>query len=112
MYAVIESGGKQYRVSVGDVIRVEKLPDVAGASVALDRVLMVADGPAVQFGTPTVATTVTATVRGHGRGEKIRVFKTRRRKHYRKHAGHRQHYTEIEITAIGAAGQAPVAAEG
>ncbi|MHB1587476.1 MAG: 50S ribosomal protein L21 [Acidiferrobacteraceae bacterium] len=111
MYAVIESGGKQYRVSVGDVIRVEKLREVEGASVAIDRVLMVADEQVVQVGSPVLSTTVTATVRGHGRGDKIRVFKTRRRKHYRKHAGHRQHYTELEITAIGGTGETPVSAK-
>ncbi|MHB1951942.1 MAG: 50S ribosomal protein L21 [Acidiferrobacteraceae bacterium] len=112
MYAVIESGGKQYRVSVGDVIRVEKLAEAEGASFAIDRVLMVADGDAVQIGAPVLATTVTATVKGHGRGDKIRVFKTRRRKHYRKHAGHRQDYTEIEITSIGGAGATPASAKG
>lgn len=102
MYAVIESGGKQYRVAPGDVIRVEKLEADAGQTVTLDRVLLVAGDSGVQIGTPTVANaTVTATVKAHGRGDKILVFKKRRRKHFRKTIGHRQHFTEIEITRIG-----------
>lgn len=101
MYAVIETGGKQYRVAVGDVLRVEKLTADAGSAVNLDKVLLVADGEDVRVGNPVLAgTSVTATVKGHGRGEKIHIFKMRRRKHYRKHAGHRQDYTEIEITRI------------
>lgn len=107
MYAVIESGGKQYRVAPGDVIRVEKIPATAGETVDLSRVLLVSDGTEVQVGGPAlVNTTVTATVRGHGRGEKIRIFKLRRRKHYRHSAGHRQGYTELEITQVGGAGSA------
>jgi len=102
MYAVIESGGKQYRVAPGDVIRVEKLEADAGQTVTLDRVLLVAGDSGVQVGMPTVANaTVTATVKAHGRGDKILVFKKRRRKHFRKTIGHRQHFTEIEITRIG-----------
>jgi large subunit ribosomal protein L21 len=102
MYAVIETGGKQYRVAVGDVVRVEKLPVEAGASVNLDKVLMVAGEGNIQVGNPILAgTAVTATVKSHGRGDKIRIFKFRRRKHHRKQAGHRQDYTELEITAIG-----------
>ena len=102
MYAVIETGGKQYRVAVGDVVRVETLPVEAGASISLDKVLMIADDANVQVGTPLLAgSAVTATVKSHGRGEKIRIFKFRRRKHHRKQAGHRQNYTELEITAIG-----------
>jgi large subunit ribosomal protein L21 len=102
MYAVIETGGKQYRVAVGDIVRVEKLPVEAGASVNLDKVLMVADDSDVRVGNPVLpGTAVTATVKGHGRGEKVRIFKFRRRKHHRKQAGHRQDYTELEITAIG-----------
>jgi large subunit ribosomal protein L21 len=101
MYAVVETGGKQYRVAVGDVIRVEKLDAAAGASVNLDKVLMVADGDNLRVGAPNVAgAAVTATVKAHGRGDKVRVFKFRRRKHYRKTIGHRQHYTELEITSI------------
>ena len=101
MYAVVETGGKQYRVAVGDVLRVEKLDIPEGGDVNLDKVLMVADGDNVRVGTPNLAgTAVTATVKAHGRADKIRIFKFRRRKHYRKSQGHRQHYTEIEITAI------------
>lgn len=104
MYAVIETGGKQYRVAVGDVVRVEKLAADAGSTVTLDRVLLVNRDGDMQVGAPVLnGTSVTATVRTHGRGDKIRIFKTRRRKHYRKHAGHRQDFTEIEITAIGGA---------
>ena len=101
MYAVIESGGKQYRVAPGDVIEVEKLDASEGAEVALDRVLMVADGEQVRIGTPMLSgAKVTATVKSHGRAEKIRIFKLRRRKNYRRTQGHRQYYTQIEITAI------------
>ncbi len=101
MYAVIKSGGKQYRVSPGDVIQVEKLDASEGQSVDLNPVLMVSDEQGVRVGNPVLAdATVTATVKSHGRGDKIRVFKMRRRKHYRKTTGHRQHYTEIEITGI------------
>lgn len=101
MYAVIETGGKQYRVAVGDVVRVEKLGVDAGSSVSLDKVLLIANGDQVRLGAPTLSgAVVTATVKAHGRADKIRIFKMRRRKHYRKHAGHRQDYTEIEITQI------------
>jgi len=101
MYAVIESGGKQYRVSPGDVIRVEKLEAAAGDTVNLDRVLMVGSDEDVRIGNPVLAgASVTATVKSHGRDDKVRVFKFRRRKHYRKTIGHRQHYTELEITTI------------
>lgn len=101
MYAVIESGGKQYRVSPGDVIRVEKLEAAAGDTVNLDRVLMVGSDADLRIGNPVLAgASVTATVKSHGRDDKVRVFKFRRRKHYRKTIGHRQHYTELEITGI------------
>jgi large subunit ribosomal protein L21 len=101
MYAVIKTGGKQYRVAMGDVIRVEKLVADAGQSVDLDQVLMVADGDNVRVGNPLVAgVSVSVTVKNHGRGEKIHIFKLRRRKHYRKSQGHRQDYTEIEITGV------------
>lgn len=103
MYAVIETGGKQYRVTEGQTLRIETLPAEVGASVDLDRVLMVADGDNIKIGTPVVdGGTVTATVKSHGRGEKIRIIKFRRRKHHMKRAGHRQNYTEIEITGIKA----------
>ena len=101
MYAVIESGGKQYRVAPGDVIRVETLDVAAGESINLDRVLMVADEQGVRMGTPMLSgATVTATVRAHGRGVKVHIFKMRRRKNYRRNAGHRQNYTELEITKV------------
>lgn len=101
MYAVIETGGKQYRVAVGDKVKVEKLAAAEGESVDLDRVLMIQDGGSVQVGKPTLDNKVTAKVVAHGRGDKIRIFKMKRRKHYRKQAGHRQDYTELEITNIG-----------
>jgi len=102
MYAVIRTGGKQYRVSAGEKIKVEQIPADIGAEIALGEVLMVADGEAVTMGTPLVeGKTVKAKVIGHGRGEKVRIFKMRRRKHYRKSQGHRQNYTEVEILGIG-----------
>ncbi|MBI3900138.1 MAG: 50S ribosomal protein L21 [Gammaproteobacteria bacterium] len=108
MYAVIETGGKQYRVAPGDVIRVEKLEVAAGDSIDLDRILLVADEQGARLGGELAGLTVTATVRAHGRGEKVRIFKMRRRKNYRRSAGHRQSYTELEITKV--AGVAAVAA--
>jgi large subunit ribosomal protein L21 len=101
MYAVVETGGKQFRVAVGDRVRVEKLGVDPGGVVKLEKVLMVADGDKVIVGAPHLSgATVTAAVTAVGRGEKIRIFKFRRRKHYRKSQGHRQSYTEIEITGI------------
>ena len=101
MYAVIESGGKQYRVAPGDVIRVEKLTAEPGSAVNLDRVLLVSDDTNVRVGNPVVSgAAVQATVRAHGRADKVHIFKLRRRKHYKKSQGHRQHYTELEITGI------------
>lgn len=107
MYAVIESGGKQYRVAPGDVIRVERLDVPAGESVDLERILMVADDTGARFGSPVLSgVSVSAKVRAHGRGEKVRIFKLRRRKNYRRHAGHRQDYTELEITQVAGVGAA------
>jgi len=101
MYAVVETGGKQYRVAVGDVLRIEKLDADAGTTVNLDKVLMVADGDNVKVGAPLLSgAAVEAKIKAHGRDDKILVFKFRRRKHYRKTQGHRQHFTEIEITSI------------
>jgi large subunit ribosomal protein L21 len=101
MYAVIETGGKQYRVAPGDVVRVEKLSAEAGDTINIDKVLMVADGDNISVGTPLVdGAAVSAKVRGHGRDKKVHIFKMRRRKDSRLQAGHRQHFTEIEITAI------------
>jgi large subunit ribosomal protein L21 len=101
MYAVIKTGGKQYRVAPGENIKIESLEADVGATIVLDQVLMVADGEAVKLGTPTVSgAKVSATVVSHGRGPKIRIFKMRRRKHYQKTQGHRQNYTEIRVDAI------------
>ena len=101
MYAVIQTGGKQYKVSVGDKLKVEQIPADIDSTIELSEVLMIADGDAVKVGTPLVeGAKVTATVVAHGRGEKIRIFKMRRRKHYQKHQGHRQNFTEIRIDAI------------
>lgn len=103
MYAVIKTGGKQYRVAPGQTLKVEKIVADEGASVDFDQVLMVADGDQVTLGTPTVAGgKVSATVKAHGRGKKIEIIKFKRRKHYHKRMGHRQHYTEVEITGISA----------
>ena len=103
MYAVIQTGGKQYRISEGDSLRVEKLDASEGASVELDNVLMVADGDSIKVGSPYVAGgKVTATVKSHGRHDKIEVIKFRRRKHYDKKTGHRQYYAELLITGIQA----------
>src|SRR3990167_4752099 len=101
MYAVIKTGGKQYQVAVGDKLKIEQIPADIGGTVTLSEVLMVADGESVVVGTPVVAgATVTASVVSEGRHKKIRIFKMRRRKHYQKHQGHRQNYTEIQIDAI------------
>ncbi|HET9669292.1 MAG TPA: 50S ribosomal protein L21 [Casimicrobiaceae bacterium] len=101
MYAVVKTGGKQYKVAPGEKLKVEQIPADVGAEVILDQVLMVGDGDAVRVGQPTLAgATVKATVLAHGRGEKIRIFKMRRRKHYQKHQGHRQNYTELQIESI------------
>ena len=103
MYAVIQTGGKQYRVSEGDTLKVEKLVAEAGADVELDRVLMVADGDSVKVGMPyLVGGRVTATVKSHGRADKVHIIKFRRRKHHLKRQGHRQWFTEIQITGISA----------
>lgn len=101
MFAVIKTGGKQYRVAAGDKLRIEKLAADVGAEVVLDQVLMVGEGDAVKVGSPLVSgAAVTATVLAQGKGDKITVFKLRRRKHYKKTQGHRQPYTEIEIKDI------------
>ncbi len=101
MYAVFSTGGKQYRASEGDIFRVEKLEAENGSTIELDHVLMVGEGDDVRIGTPTVdGGKVTAEVVDHGRGEKIRIIKFRRRKHHMKQMGHRQYYTELKITGI------------
>ena len=101
MYAVIKTGGKQYRVSAGNKIKVEQIPADVGSEITLDQVLMVGEGESVKIGSPVVAgAAVKATVLSHGRHDKIKIFKMRRRKHYQKHQGHRQNYTEIRIDGI------------
>ena len=103
MYAVIKTGGKQYRVVQGERLKVEKLEAEVGAKVTLDQILMVADGDKITIGSPVVkGASVKATVVSHGRGDKVMIFKFRRRKHYRKTQGHRQSFTEIKIEAIAA----------
>lgn len=103
MYAVIKTGGKQYRVAQGDKLRVETLNAAEGDSIELDSVLMVGEGDDVKIGTPVVANaSVTATVVTHGRADKVEIIKFRRRKHHRKQMGHRQNYTLLEITGISA----------
>ena len=101
MYAVIESGGKQYKVQKGTIIDVEKLDMVPGVSVRFSDLLLVVDGTNVRVGAPFVTGGVVhAEVQGHGRGKKIKVVKFRRRKHYRRQMGHRQHYTRLAVTGI------------
>lgn len=104
MYAVIKTGGKQYKVAVGDKLKIEQIAADIESQIVLDQVLMVAEGDAIKVGVPLVAgATVKATIVSHGRGDKVRIFKLRRRKHYQKHQGHRQNYTEIRIDSIDAA---------
>jgi len=112
MYAVIKTGGKQYRVVAGERLKVEKLVADVGATVTLDQVLMVADGAETTIGSPIIkGATVNATVLSHGRGDKVMIFKFRRRKHYRKTQGHRQSYTEIQISDINATAKPAKAAK-
>ncbi len=101
MYAVIQTGGKQYRVAQGDKVRVEKLEAEEGASVEIDKVLMLANGDDIKIGSPYLeGGKVTATVKAHGRDKKVKIIKFRRRKHYMRRQGHRQWFTELEITGI------------
>jgi large subunit ribosomal protein L21 len=103
MYAVIKTGGKQYRVVAGEKIKVEQIPADVGTEISLDQVLMVGKGDSVKVGNPLVSgATVTAKVVSHGRHPKIKIFKMRRRKHYRKIQGHRQYFTEVQIAGISA----------
>ena len=103
MYAVFKTGGKQYRATTGDVIKVEKIEAEKGTTLELDQVLMVGEGEDVKIGAPYLeGGKVTATVVDHGRREKIKVIKFKRRKNYRKQMGHRQYFTQIEITGIDA----------
>ena len=101
MFAVIKTGGKQYRVSQGDKLRVETLDADEGDAVNLDQVMMVGEGDKVTVGEPLISgASVSAKVLNHGRGKKVDIVKFRRRKHYRRQMGHRQNYTEVEITGI------------
>jgi len=103
MYAVIKTGGKQYRVAAGQKLKIEQIPADIGQEISLDQVLSVGEGEQLKVGTPLVTgAVVTATVLAQGRHDKIRIFKMRRRKHYQKRQGHRQNYTEIRIDAIAA----------
>ena len=103
MYAVIKTGGKQYRVCAGQKLKVEQIPAEVGAEITLDQVLMVGEGESVKIGAPLVAgASVKCTVVSHGRHDKVKIFKMRRRKHYQKHQGHRQNYTELRIDTIAA----------
>ncbi len=103
MYAVIKTGGKQYRVCVGQKLKIEQIPADIGQEIALDQILSVGEGESLKIGGPFVdGATVTATVLAQGRHDKIKVFKMRRRKGYRRTQGHRQNYTEIRIDAVNA----------
>jgi large subunit ribosomal protein L21 len=103
MYAVIKSGGKQHRVSEGEVLRLEKLEVATGESIDFDEVLMVVDGENIQIGAPVVeGAKVSAEIVSHGRGDKVMIIKFNRRKHSRKQQGHRQWFTEVKITGINA----------
>ena len=104
MYAVIVTGGRQYRVMQGETLRVEKLEGDVGAAINFDQVLLLGSGEDITVGAPLVGgALVAAKIVSHGRGEKVRIIKFRRRKHHQKQMGHRQYYTEIEITGISAA---------
>ncbi|MFA5371116.1 MAG: 50S ribosomal protein L21 [Sideroxydans sp.] len=103
MYAVIKTGGKQYRVVQGETLKIETLDGDVGSEIVLDKVLMVGNGDQISVGQPLLdGATVKATIVANGRHKKITIFKMRRRKHYQKHQGHRQNYTEIRIDGISA----------
>ena len=103
MYAVIKTGGKQYRVAPGQKLKIEQIPADIGQEISLDQVLSVGEGEQLKIGTPLVAgAVVKATVLAQGRHDKVKIFKMRRRKHYQKRQGHRQNYTEVKIEAISA----------
>jgi len=103
MYAVIKTGGKQYRVAAGEKIKVEQIAADVGQEIVIDQVLAVGNGAELKVGTPLVSgATVKATVVAHGKHDKVRIFKMRRRKHYQKRQGHRQQFTELQIGAITA----------
>ncbi len=101
MYAVIKAGGKQYKVVAGETIKIERIGAEVGQEILIDHVLAVGDGAGLKVGTPLVAgATVKATVLSHGRHDKVRIFKMRRRKHYQKRQGHRQNFTELQISSV------------
>jgi large subunit ribosomal protein L21 len=101
MYAVIKTGGKQYKVAAGEKLKVEQIPADIGSEITLDQVLAVGAGDTIKFGAPLVqGAKVLATVVAHGRHDKVKIFKMRRRKHYQKRQGHRQNYTELQIVSI------------
>lgn len=101
MYAIIATGGKQYRVAEGDLVNIEKLEAEVGSSVDFDQVLLIRRGEEVLLGEPLVdGGKVTATVESHGRGDKVHIIKFRRRKHHMKRMGHRQYFTAVRITGI------------
>jgi large subunit ribosomal protein L21 len=103
MYAVIKTGGKQYKVAAGEKLKVEQIPADIGSEITLDQVLAVGAGDTIKFGVPLVeGAKVQATVVAHGRHDKVKIFKMRRRKHYQKRQGHRQNYTELQIVSINA----------
>ncbi len=103
MYAVIKTGGKQYKVAAGDKIKVEQIAADVGQEIVIDQVLAVGNGAELTVGTPLVnGASVKATVLAHGKHDKVRIFKMRRRKHYQKRQGHRQAFTELHISAVGA----------
>jgi large subunit ribosomal protein L21 len=103
MYAVIKAGGKQYKVAAGEKIKIEQIAADVGQEITIDQILAVGDGAGLKVGTPLVAgASVVATVLAHGRHDKVRIFKMRRRKHYQKRQGHRQNFTEIQIGAVNA----------
>jgi large subunit ribosomal protein L21 len=103
MYAVIKTGGKQYRVAAGQKLKIEQIPADIGQEITLDQVLSVGEGDQLKIGTPLVSgAVVTATVLAQGRHDKVKIFKMRRRKHYQKRQGHRQNYTELRIDAVTA----------
>ncbi len=111
MYAIIETGGKQYRVQEGDVITVEKLNAAVGETVCFDHVLVLGEGEGIQVGTPYVETAVEGKVVEEGKGKKVIIFKYKAKKDYRKKQGHRQPYTMVEITGLGVDSKAPKAEE-
>ena len=103
MYAVIKTGGKQYKVAAGEKLKIEQIPADIGSEITLDQVLAISNGDTFKFGAPLVdGAKVQATVVAHGRHDKVKIFKMRRRKHYQKRQGHRQNYTELQIISINA----------